>query len=197
MYRRAGFTIIEFVIAVAISVILVSVGVPRYNSFVQRQDFIASTQRIQTCLQRAQQAAVGPSTGTPIRYSQMILSFNTGTSLYTCVVATYNSATPTVEVAEIYRDASISKLSVTSIAADSVSSELVFPMRVVFGVLENGAPLQLYNGVPGPPIKDSPGGRGFLLQITSSSTELSGTRSVITMERLGAPIQLTVQNPTS
>lgn len=192
----SGFTLIEFVIAVAISVVLVSVGVPRYNSFVQRQEFIGSSQRLVSCIQQAQRGAVGPSASSAsIRYTEMTLSKNADNT-YSCVVASYNSAQPPVLLATLYTDTSIDKIFITNLAADGVSYELNFPVRIVFGVLENGAPIQLYSGLGNnPPVKDSPGGRGFTIQLSQNSIELAGYSSLVTMDRLGAPVQITVQNP--
>jgi prepilin-type N-terminal cleavage/methylation domain-containing protein len=195
MMRRAqsGFTIVEFVIAVAISVVLVSVGVPRYNTFIQRQDFIGSSQRLVSCIQQAQRAAIGPSaTGGTIRYTELSLSQNNDAT-YSCVVASFNSAAIPQQVATLYTDSSIDKMIITNMAADGTSYELNYPVRLVFGVLENGAPVQLYSALT--QVKSASSGRGFTFQLSQQSTELNGYSSQVSVERLGAPVQVSVQNP--
>ncbi|MEI6477995.1 MAG: prepilin-type N-terminal cleavage/methylation domain-containing protein [bacterium] len=62
--RPTGFTLIELIIAAAISVAVLMVAVPRYNGFIRQQEFAGSAQDIVDCIQYAQRTAAAPGTDT-------------------------------------------------------------------------------------------------------------------------------------
>ena len=59
--KKAAFTLIELIIAVTIIILLVAIGLPRFNDFNLRQDIASSAQKLASCIQQAQQNALAPS----------------------------------------------------------------------------------------------------------------------------------------
>src|ERR1044072_151708 len=122
--KLPGFTIVEFVIAVTVSVILVAVGVPRFNSFVQRQDFNAGLQTLASCIQKAQQDAIAPSantsSSTTVRYMEARIIQAPSSFTATCEVSAYDAAN--VLIASIpVSTFTAEKLTLTTLTADGGS----------------------------------------------------------------------------
>jgi len=192
--RQSGFTLIELIIALSITVVMVAVGVPRYNSFVRRQDFISNVQKVANCLQTAQRSATAPANklGLPSRYVQFYL--DGPPHPLTCHV--FDADAAGYQQQDLFDDNTIDKISVTNVSALGTSYALNFPLRVIFGNLEHGAPLELDNQnqlIVSP--ATVPYGKGFSMELQVVSTEITGMSAIITMERLGNPIQVTIKNP--
>ena len=92
--RVKGFTIIEVVIAIAISIILVAIAVPRYDQFSNQQDFNTSVEKLVKCMQIAQQAAASPPANSSYRFTGVVMKPNSVNSdNMDCATYTYSSST--------------------------------------------------------------------------------------------------------
>jgi prepilin-type N-terminal cleavage/methylation domain-containing protein len=89
MNLKGGFTIIELVIATAIVALLIAVGLPRFTTVNQKQQFVGSAQKIAECIQAAQTAAAAPAGGS-IRYtSATVTATNPAVQALTCQADSY------------------------------------------------------------------------------------------------------------
>lgn len=76
--RRPGFTIIELIITMAIGILLMSIGVPRYNAVIEKQEVGEYAYNLQQCVEAGRGLAVNPKvepvTGI-VRYGIVELQF--------------------------------------------------------------------------------------------------------------------------
>lgn len=87
--KRAGFTIIELVVAAGIIGLILAVSLPRYVAFSRQQDFGAGAQRLVQCMRQGQAAAASKSSSAQTaRYVRVAVeSVATSPSKTTCSLA--------------------------------------------------------------------------------------------------------------
>jgi Tfp pilus assembly protein FimT len=157
---KKGYSLIELIMTLAVSIILLSVGVARYNSYASNLAFTSNAQDISDCIQNAQQVAVtGGVAGKSYRYIAADIR-DTGGSV-TCDVYGYPS-TSALPLTKSGSDVSLAN-TVTEVGLklakptgsvtlanclnqfDGSSGHTVF--RIIFGSYERGVPLDVtYDG---------------------------------------------------
>ena len=147
--RVRAFTLIELIIALSVVIILTTVGVARYSTFIQQQDFLSGAQKITGCIQKGQQYAVTNTNSaivtTPVvRYVTVTVEPGPNSGLV-CTIEGY-SALPANTVAAILAQASggsgniLSKTSVDNMSITSGSNNF---FKIIFGTLEHGTPIDM------------------------------------------------------
>jgi len=218
--KRAAYTLIELVIAVAIVVIVLSVGIPRYSGYLRQSRFNSEVQKVSQCIQAAQVAVAAPddSSGTPARYGRASVAISGGAvigcaeSLYPSGltgVATDGKPQPTAltPVKPAQNAAVPSGLVLCSMRLDgSATSTAVDPswtsLDLYFDRLTQGTLWNLAYGGSGTGatvLGPMPGfGQGHQVQLLFSekasdcTTTADGTsKAILTVPRSGTPITLT------
>lgn len=80
-WNRRAFTLVELMVAVAVSILILGVGLPRYNQLQRQHVFQGQVQQLVGCLQGAQQVTAAPSapafTAATVRFSRVTIDLDT------------------------------------------------------------------------------------------------------------------------
>jgi type II secretory pathway pseudopilin PulG len=209
---QRGFTIIELIIAVGLTVTLLALALPRYTTFSQQQEFSRSAQAFVGCIQQAHQDAVAPSTTVPngpARYTAAVIGADGSCQTFSyggqATVATLaNGSAASLQQGKIVESGNLdfeaASYSYSNSSFANQSSNCPQGIRVVFGVAERGVPI-LFSCNDGATVVSAPSlvpGSGYDLSIQLADPDtvdgiLPAVRGTVTMSRLGTPVTFELQ----
>jgi prepilin-type N-terminal cleavage/methylation domain-containing protein len=194
--RHHGFTIIELTITLAITLVLVSIGIPRYNALLVQQEFFSEVQKVAACIQQAQSLAAAPrsdllalSGGNAVsaRWVAAFVSAADSTGNRSCSVVAMDATTPLSSLSlNSPSDQLAQPLTTSGIQRLSMSS-----FRMYFGVEEKGMPVKYIDDtlLPNPKTADVPA-TGIKVSVAITSSVDSTQTANLVIEQGGAPIRI-------
>lgn len=209
MKRRAGFTIIELAVALAVTITLLGVAVVRYNQITAVQDFNTKAQELVNCIRGAQQLAQHPNnpnySWTAAEFKKADLanpSYITGCEVLTFLKGENGTEPQTVADLDYTtnpsddRQIAFTGWSGMNVVNDrwtdsnGTVSEIGGPIRIYFGVAEHGKPVKIINANSAelPNLYDI-SGTGLEAQLE----DVADTHTILNLSInvLGQPIQIT------
>ncbi len=197
---KSAFTLIELIIALAVTIVLASVGVARYSSFIRQQDFLSGAQQITGCVQKGQQLAVtGGVTSTisgggsqPIRYVVVNVFTQGGDTGLSCEIDGYPYV-PGDTTLSLMDKTKIGGNNLLSLVSNVNNTTMSGEFSVVFGVLEHGLPLDystdgVHSAAPATAVTNRLGLPASFQILTPSGDQVTAT---VNIGQTGTPITLT------
>lgn len=198
---RPAFTIIEMAIALAVTVILMSIAIPRFNNLTTRQEFYGDAQALANCLQTAQSLALNNQTQVgsgPARWigSEIV---QTGAS-WTCRVvgvgaevalaSDLGSASLTeIQPAKDLTGLTLNKLKINNTQNINFGPNTV--MKMFFSSLDRGVPAAVFINTVFGSTSDLPAqGTGQLYSIIVQSVSDTSLTAQVSIQKTGAPINV-------
>lgn len=187
MHRPAGFTIVEIAIAVAVTVLIAAMVVPRYNAAIVNQEFLGEAQRVVECFQEAQSMAVAPVPALFIgqavpRY--VSARFETdGTGQWECEIAAYGSNLSSFTYAPAGNRLANPRL---FSGADILKSDTDF--QVYFDAANRGMPAAVVDGIGGARFESL--SNGLFMVTTLVSPRTSNATAELQIGASGTPIKI-------
>jgi|GEM_PF-6423549 len=194
--HKKGFTIIELTIALAVSIILAGIAIPRFNTLLNQQEFFTETEKVASCIQKAQSMAAAPTAGSlnpdvngntvAIRWTAASLSNPDNNNQQTCSVMAFDASHSLSQ--DLLLNSPADQLA-TPIQTTGISNLNLPQFRIYFGVTEKGVPVVYLDNTGIRQISPAPMS-GMKVTLPVTSTVNSALTTTISVEQGGAPVRI-------